>query len=65
MIIQTKEYNINPKVVRIKTGVEMGEALIGGSIDVGIVGDKLQSLQYVDNFMTSVPDTLPNIKVIK
>lgn len=34
-------------------------------IDVVVVGDKLQSLQYVDNFMTSVPDTLPNIKVIK
>ena len=33
-----QKYNIDPKVVRIKTGVEMGEALIGGSIDVGIVG---------------------------
>ena len=33
-----QKYDIEPKVVKIKTGIEMGEALIGGSIDLGIVG---------------------------
>ena len=33
-----EKYGLEVDVVRIKTGIEMGEALIGGSIDVGIVG---------------------------
>lgn len=33
-----KKYGIDIEVVRIKTGIEMAEALIGGGIDVGIVG---------------------------
>ncbi len=33
-----KKYDLDIEVVRIKTGIEMAEALIGGGIDVGIVG---------------------------
>ena len=34
-------------------------------IDVVIVGDKLQSLEYKINFMTCVDDDIPNINIIK
>ena len=34
-------------------------------IDVIVVGDKLQSLEYRQNFMTCVDDDIPNITVIK
>lgn len=33
-----KKYGIDVDVVRVKTGIEMAEALIGGGVDVGIVG---------------------------
>ena len=33
-----KKYNLNVKVIRMKTGVEMAEAMVGRSIDVGIIG---------------------------
>ena len=33
-----EKYGLDIEVVRLKTGIEMAEALIGGSIDVGIVG---------------------------
>jgi len=33
-----KKYGLDIEVVRIKTGIEMAEALIGGGIDIGIVG---------------------------
>ena len=33
-----KKYGLDINVVRVKTGIEMAEALIGGGIDVGIVG---------------------------
>lgn len=32
------KYDLDIEVVRVKTGIEMVEALIGGSIDIGIVG---------------------------
>lgn len=34
-------------------------------IDVVIVGDKLQSLEYKDNFMTRVEEQIPNIDIIR
>jgi sulfonate transport system substrate-binding protein len=33
-----KKYDLELQVVRVKTGIEMAEALIGGGIDIGIVG---------------------------
>lgn len=33
-----EKYGLEIEVVRIKTGIEMAEALIGGGVDVGIVG---------------------------
>ncbi len=33
-----KKYGLDINVVKVKTGIEMAEALIGGGIDVGIVG---------------------------
>lgn len=33
-----KKYDLDIEVVRVKTGIEMAEALIGGGIDIGIVG---------------------------
>jgi sulfonate transport system substrate-binding protein len=33
-----EKYNLDIEVVRVKTGIEMAEALIGGGIDIGIVG---------------------------
>jgi sulfonate transport system substrate-binding protein len=33
-----KKYNLNVKVIRMKTGVEMAEAMVGRSINIGIIG---------------------------
>jgi len=33
-----KKYDLDIEVVRVKTGIEMAEALIGGGVDIGIVG---------------------------
>lgn len=56
-----KKYNLDIEVVRVKTGIEMAEALIGGSLDVGIVGGaplvsallKVKKLEVIGNAWTT------------
>ena len=56
-----KKYDLDIEVVRVKTGIEMAEALIGGSVDVGIVGGaplvsallKVKKLEVIGNAWTT------------